>query len=300
MDAIIVKELTKKYQSHLAVDHISFSVGEGELFAFLGENGAGKSTTINMLSTVLSKTEGSAQIFGHALGKEDAAIREKIGIVFQGSVLDRKLTVAENLLTRGAYYGYSKKEIMARLEKFWKAFSLEEIWKQRYESLSGGQRRRVDIIRSLIHKPRLLFLDEPTTGLDPMSRKLVWDYVNYLRREEGLTIFLTTHYMEETADADHVVILDQGKIIAEGTPAQLKATHAKSRLLWYSARSAEADALLAGEEFEYLADHYVIFPRGNSTELLWRCREQMTDYEVLKGTMDDVFMALTGKELQHA
>lgn len=300
MDAIIVNELTKKYQDHLAVNRISFTVGEGELFAYLGENGAGKSTTINMLSTVLSKTSGEARVFGHTLGKEDAAIREKIGIVFQGSVLDRKLTVAENLLTRGAYYGYSKKEIMERLEKFWKAFSLEEIWKQRYESLSGGQRRRVDIIRALIHKPRLLFLDEPTTGLDPMSRKLVWDYVNYLRREEGLTIFLTTHYMEETADADHVVILDQGKIIAEGTPAQLKATHAKSRLLWYAEHSAEADAMLSGEEFEYLADHYVIFPSSNPTELLWRCREKMTDYEVLKGTMDDVFMALTGKELQHA
>lgn len=300
MDAIIVNELTKKYQDHLAVDHISFSVGEGELFAFLGENGAGKSTTINMLSTVLTKTEGSAKIFGHELGKEDDAIREKIGIVFQGSVLDRKLTVEENLLTRGSYYGYSKKEIMNRLERFWKPFSLDEIWKQRYESLSGGQRRRVDIIRSLIHKPRLLFLDEPTTGLDPMSRKVVWDYVNYLRREEGLSIFLTTHYMEETADADHVVILDQGHIIAEGTPAQLKATHARPRLLWYAERTAEADAMLRQEDYQYLADHYVIFPNGTPTELLWQYREKIKDYEVLKGTMDDVFMTLTGKELQHA
>ena len=300
MDAIIVNQLTKKYQEHLAVDHISFSVGEGELFAYLGENGAGKSTTINMLSTVLSKTSGEASIFGHALGKEDDAIREKIGIVFQGSVLDRKLTVAENLLTRGAYYGYTKKEIMERLQKFWEPFSLDEIWKQRYESLSGGQRRRVDIIRSLIHQPRLLFLDEPTTGLDPMSRKLVWDYVNYLRREEGLTIFLTTHYMEETTDADHVVILDQGRIIAEGTPAQLKDTYARPRLLWYVEHSPEADDLLSGEEYQYVADHYVIFPGGDPTQLLWRCRDQVKDYEVLKGTMDDVFMALTGKELQHA
>lgn len=300
MDAIIVNQLTKKYQDHLAVDHISFSVGEGELFAYLGENGAGKSTTINMLSTVLSKTSGEASIFGHTLGKEDDSIREKIGIVFQGSVLDRKLTVAENLLTRGAYYGYSKKEIMERLHKFWEPFSLGEIWKQRYENLSGGQRRRVDIIRSLIHQPRLLFLDEPTTGLDPMSRKLVWDYVNYLRREEGLTIFLTTHYMEETTDADHVVILDQGRIIAEGTPAQLKATYARPRLLWYAEHSPEADDLLSGEEYQYVADHYVIFPGSDPTQLLWRCRDHIKDYEVLKGTMDDVFMALTGKELQHA
>lgn len=300
MDAIIVNQLTKKYQDHLAVDHVSFTAKEGELFAYLGENGAGKSTTINMLSTVLSKTSGEARIFGHELGKEDAEIRKKIGIVFQGSVLDRKLTVAENLLTRGAYYGYSKKEIMERLQRFWKPFSLDEIWKQRYESLSGGQRRRVDIIRSLIHQPRLLFLDEPTTGLDPMSRKLVWDYVNFLRREEGLTIFLTTHYMEETADADHVVILDQGHIIAEGTPAQLKATHARQRILWYAEQSNEANAMLSGEEYQYLADHYVIFPQDDPTKLLWRFHDQLKDYEVLKGTMDDVFMALTGKELQHA
>lgn len=300
MNAITVSSLCKKYQEHVAVDHISFSVGEGELFAFLGENGAGKSTTINMLSTVLEKTSGEASIFGHELGKEDAAIRERIGIVFQGSVLDRKLTVSENLLTRGTYYGYNKSEIMKRLEKFWEPFSLGEIWKQKYESLSGGQRRRVDIIRALIHNPRLLFLDEPTTGLDPMSRKLVWDYVNYLRREEGLTIFLTTHYMEETANADHVVILDQGHIIAEGTPAQLKATHARPRLLWYAERSPEADALLADEEFQYQADHYIVFPNGNPTELIWRYRDKVKDYEVLKGTMDDVFMALTGKELQHA
>lgn len=300
MNAITVNQLCKKYQEHVAVDHISFSVDEGELFAFLGENGAGKSTTINMLSTVLKKNSGEASIFGHALGKEDAAIREKIGIVFQGSVLDRKLTVSENLLTRGAYYGYTKSEIMKRLEKFWEPFSLSEIWKQKYESLSGGQRRRVDIIRSLIHNPRLLFLDEPTTGLDPMSRKLVWDYVNFLRREEGLTIFLTTHYMEETVDADHVVILDQGHIIAEGTPAQLKAAHTRPRLLWYAEHSPEADAMLAGEEFQYQADHYIVYPNGDPTELLWKCRDQVKDYEVLKGTMDDVFMALTGKELQHA
>jgi len=298
--AIQVQNLRKNYKEREAVKDISFSVEEGELFAFLGENGAGKSTTIGMLSTTLEKTSGEAEIFGHLLGKEDAAIRESIGIVFQGSVLDQRLTVEENLMTRGSYYGYSKKEIRERLKKFWEPFSLAEIWKQRYDRLSGGQRRRVDIIRSLLHQPRLLFLDEPTTGLDPMSRKLVWDYVNYLRKEEGLTIFLTTHYMEETAEADHVVILDQGSIIAEGTPADLKKTYSRPRLLWYHEKDDAADALLLGKDAVYQADHYSITLTENPAQFLWQNANLIKDYEVLKGTMDDVFMALTGKELQHA
>ncbi len=300
MKAIQVQNLRKNYKEREAVKDISFSVEEGELFAFLGENGAGKSTTIGMLSTTLEKTSGEAEIFGHLLGKEDAAIRESIGIVFQGSVLDQRLTVEENLMTRGSYYGYSKKEIRERLKKFWEPFSLAEIWKQRYDRLSGGQRRRVDIIRSLLHQPRLLFLDEPTTGLDPMSRKLVWDYVNYLRKEEGLTIFLTTHYMEETAEADHVVILDQGSIIAEGTPADLKKTYSRPRLLWYHEKDDAADALLLGKDAVYQADHYSITLTENPAQFLWQNANLIKDYEVLKGTMDDVFMALTGKELQHA
>lgn len=300
MDAIKVENLRKKYKDREAVKGISFSVAEGELFAFLGENGAGKSTTIGMLSTTLEKTSGEARIFGHALGKEDAAIREHIGIVFQGSVLDRKLTVEENLMTRGSFYGYTKKEVRTRLQKFWEVFELNDIWKQRYEKLSGGQRRRVDVIRALLHEPKLLFLDEPTTGLDPMSRKLVWDYVNFLRKEEGLTIFLTTHYMEEASNADHVVVLDEGRIIAEDTPARLKERYANSKLLWYQEKNSEADALLRDVESEYESDHYRITLTGNPAEFLYQNRFVIKDYEVLKGTMDDVFMTLTGKELQHA
>ena len=235
MKIIEVKNLTKKYREHTAVDDISFEVEEGELFAFLGENGAGKSTTINMLTTILGKTGGEAFICGHELGKEDDEIRKVNGIVFQNSVLDKKLSVRENLLTRGSYYGLSRKEVLKRLEPFSERFEMKEIWDRRYEKLSGGQRRRVDIMRALINKPRILFLDEPTTGLDPKSRKLVWDYINYLRREYGMTIFLTTHYMEETRDADHVVILDQGKIVTSGPPAELKTRYAHSRLVWYTA-----------------------------------------------------------------
>ena len=178
MKIIEVTNLTKKYKEHTAVDGISFEVEEGELFAFLGENGAGKSTTINMLTTILEKTSGKVVIAGHELGKEDDEIRKVNGIVFQNSVLDKKLSVKDNLLTRGSYYGLSKKEVLKRLEPFSERFEMKDIWDRKYEKLSGGQRRRVDIMRALINNPKILFLDEPTTGLDPKSRKLVWDYIN--------------------------------------------------------------------------------------------------------------------------
>ena len=297
MDAIKVSGLKKSYGENMAVNDISFSVREGELFALLGENGAGKSTTINILCTILKKGAGEVQIMGHRLDSEDDAIRDSIGIVFQNSVLDAKLTVRENLLTRASYYGLTKAEALGRLEPYVQSFGLEEIWNRRYERLSGGQRRRVDIIRALINRPSVLFLDEPTTGLDPKSRRMVWEHVDALRREQGLTIFLTTHYMEETRDADNVVILDRGQIIAQGTPAELKRRYAHSRLLWYTERSTAAEELLKGFDRDYVADHYVVYFDGTATELLWRGRDLITDYEVIKGSMDDVFLNLTGKEL---
>ena len=299
MKIIEVKNLKKNYKNFTAVDGISFDVEEGELFAFLGENGAGKSTTINMLTTVLEKTDGQAFIAGHELGKEDDEIRKINGIVFQNSVLDKKLTVKENLLTRGSYYGLSKKEVLKRLEPFSEKFEMKDIWDRKYEKLSGGQRRRVDIMRALINNPRILFLDEPTTGLDPKSRKLVWDYINYLRKEHKMTIFLTTHYMEETRDADHVVILDKGKIVTNGTPAELKTRYAHSRLVWYTAKGEPAESLIQNisSKFVYDADHYNIETDRNLTEFIFEHREEIRDYEYVKGTMDDVFLNLTGKEL---
>ena len=299
MKIIEVKDLTKKYREHTAVDGISFDVEEGELYAFLGENGAGKSTTINMLTTVLQKTSGTAVICGHELGKEDDEIRKVNGIVFQNSVLDKKLTVRENLITRGSYYGLSKKQVEQRLEPFSERFEMKEIWNRRYDKLSGGQRRRVDIMRALINEPKILFLDEPTTGLDPKSRRLVWDYINYLRKEHGLTIFLTTHYMEETRDADRVLILDKGKIVTMGTPAELRTRYAHSKLVWYTAKSDKADALITkiSRKSIYDADHYNIETDDNITEFIYEHRDEIRDYEYIKGTMDDVFLALTGKEL---
>jgi len=300
MNAITVEGLTKKYKEHLAVDNISFEVKEGEFFAFLGENGAGKSTTINMLCTLLEKSGGSVKIFDYELGKEDDEIRNTIGIVFQNSVLDNKLTVKENLMTRGAYYGLSKKQIQERLNPFMDSFELAEIWNRKYEKLSGGQRRRVDIIRALINNPRILILDEPTTGLDPKSRKVVWDYIEYLRREKHMTIFLTTHYMEETKDADNVVILDKGHIIASGTPSELKSRYASSKLVWYTEDSKETRTLIAETDYSYDADHFNVKINSMSedvTGFLYKNRDLITDYEIIKGTMDDVFLNLTGKEL---
>ena len=297
MKAISVKGLVKKYKELPAVKGISFEVEEGELFAFLGENGAGKSTTINILSTILTKSSGEVTIFGHTLGKEDDAIRNDIGIVFQHSVLDGKLSVKENLYTRGAYYGLTKKETEERLLPFMDKFELGEIMNRKYEKLSGGQRRRVDIVRALINSPKILFLDEPTTGLDPKSRKIVWEYIDYLRREKKLTIFLTTHYMEETKDADRVVILDKGNIIAEGTPSELKTKYASSKLVWYAEHSDENSALLKGYSYTYDGDHYNVSFKDRITDFILNNRDRIVDLEIVKGSMDDVFLNLTGREL---
>ena len=295
-NAISVKDLKKNYKEHEAVKGISFDVKEGEFFAFLGENGAGKSTTINMLCTILSKTSGDVRIFGHKLGKEDDSIRNLIGIVFQNSVLDNKLTVKENLLTRGAYYGLNKKQVLERIKPFMESFELDEIWNRRYERLSGGQRRRVDIMRALIHDPKILFLDEPTTGLDPKSRMLVWEHIRRLKEEKNLTIFLTTHYMEETSDADNVVILDKGRIIAKGTPSTLKTDYASSHLVWYVDKNEKAEEVIEGYDWRYDSDHYTVDFKGSITELLYRNRDLIRDFEIKKGSMDDVFLNLTGKE----
>lgn len=296
MQAISVKNLKKCYKEHQAVKGISFEVEEGEFFAFLGENGAGKSTSINILCTILEKTDGDVTILGHKLGKDDDAIRDSIGIVFQNSVLDGKLTVCENIMTRGSYYGLSRAQIRKKIEEFWEPFELEEIWKRRYDRLSGGQRRRVDIVRALLNSPKILFLDEPTTGLDPKSRKIVWDYIDYLRHNKGMTIFLTTHYMEETAEADHVVILDKGEIIADGTVTSLKNKYTSSKLVWYAEETEENSALIAQYEHEYLIDHYNVYFSGNITEFIYKNCNTINDYEIIKGKMDDVFLHLTGKE----
>lgn len=297
MKAIRVENLVKNYKNVNAVKSISFDVNEGELFAFLGENGAGKSTTINILCTILKKTSGNVKIFDYELDKHDNEIRNTIGIVFQNSVLDSKLTVEENLLTRASYYGLNKKAALKRIEPFFKLFELEEIWKRKYESLSGGQRRRVDIVRALINEPKILFLDEPTTGLDPKSRSIVWEYINKLRSEKKLTIFLTTHYMEEVVNADRVVILDKGEIVENDTPANLKTKYTSTKLYWYTNESKENEDLIDNYDYKYEVDHYIINMESDDIRN-FIYKNKIESFEVFKGTMDDVFLKLTGKELQ--
>ncbi len=301
MEKIIeVKNLVKNYNDVKAVRDISFSVNKGEFFAFLGVNGAGKSTTINILCTVLEKTSGKVTIGGYDLDTEKHKIKNLIGIVFQNSVLDKQLTVKENLVLRASYYGYSKKETKERIAELTDIFELEEILNRRYAKLSGGQRRRVDIARALINKPEILFLDEPTTGLDPMTRSKVWEIIHNLRKETGLTVFLTTHYMDETADCDDVVIIDSGEISANDSPNMLKMQYAHNSLIWYTEKSENAEKLLQNEnlEFEYIADAYKIKLKNIeiATQLI-RKYDEINDYEVIKGNMDDVFLNVTGKRL---
>ena len=297
---IEVKNLVKDYGSVHAVRDISFSVEEGSFFAFLGINGAGKSTTINILCTVLEKTSGKITIGGYDLDKQKSKIKDLIGIVFQGSVLDNQLTVKENLVSRASFYGYSKKETNKRIDELKKIFGLDEIMNRRYSKLSGGQRRRVDVARALINRPKILFLDEPTTGLDPKTRIQVWDIIHNLRKETGLTVFLTTHYMEETVDCDNVVIIDSGKIVANDTPHNLKSNFAYNRLVWYTEESIEKESLLKSEnlEYEYTIDSYIIKIKdiSKATQLIKKY-DEINDYEVIKGNMDDVFLNVTGKRL---
>lgn len=229
MNIIQVNNLTKHYGTLTAVDHISFQLEQGTMLGFLGINGAGKSTAINMLSTLLHPDEGSATVCGHILGRDDQQIRRKIGIVYQQNVLDELLTVRENLMCRGLLHGITRTQARAQLDKLTNLLKLEDILKKRYQLLSGGQKRRCEIAAALMHTPQILFLDEPTTGLDPATRKDVWEIIETLRRDEQMTVFLTTHYMEEAANADRIIILDKGRIIDEGTPYELKDRHARDK-----------------------------------------------------------------------
>ena len=231
MDKIIeVKDLSKSYGTIHAVKGISFYVEKGKLFAFLGPNGAGKSTTIDIICTFLKKDSGSVVIDGLELGKDDNAIRSKIGAVFQDGLLDNLLTVEENLIIRGGLYKKDKTELKQAVKETAELMGITDLLKRPYGKLSGGQRRRCDIARALINKPQILFLDEPTTGLDPQTRKSVWEIVQKIQKTNNMTLFLTTHYMEEAAEADYVIIIDEGKISAKGTPSYLKETYAKDKL----------------------------------------------------------------------
>ncbi|HCC34600.1 MAG TPA: ABC transporter [Ruminococcaceae bacterium] len=303
MEKIIeVSGFKKSYGDVKAVDGIDFYAEQGKLFAFLGPNGAGKSTTIDILCTLLEADSGTAEIDGHTVGKEDAEIRSAIGVVFQDNMLDALLTVKENLLTRGSFYRASKKELVRSVEKAMKVTGISELAGRRYGKLSGGQKRRADIARALVHTPKILFLDEPTTGLDPQTRKNIWDTVRGLQLETGMTVFLTTHYMEEAAEADYVIVIDGGKIAAKGTPAELKARYSSDRLVMRSDNPKGLEEVLTRSGFSFKRENGTVTAALENTlqaiPILESCGEFVNHIEVLSGSMDDVFIGITGKEIR--
>lgn len=306
-EAIIkVKNLKKYFGDVKAVNDISFQVGRGELFGFLGINGAGKSTTINMLCTVFGSTAGEIEVCGFKAGREDEQIRKKIGVVYQNNCLDDRLTVKENLFIRGALYEKNSRKLSQNISRLCELLELEDVYGRRFSKLSGGQKRRCEIARALINTPEIMFLDEPTTGLDPATRKKVWQCLDRLRREENMTVFLTTHYMEEAAKASHIAVIDGGVLKEYGTPFSLKETYAKDRLKLMP-KQGESENLIKcltekeiacrqKEEFLVidLSDSMAALPVLNAVE------EMIAGFEVVQGSMDDVFLNITGKKLSQA
>ena len=297
-DMICITHLQKRFGDIHAVNDLTFRVREGELFAFLGVNGAGKSTTINILCGQLPRDGGTVEICGMRPEEHPEAVRRCLGVVFQNSALDRELTVWENLESRAALYGIRGAAFRQRLYELAQQLDFETLLKRPLGKLSGGQRRRIDIARALLHDPRILILDEPTIGLDPQTRTLLWRVIGEMRRQKGLTVFLTTHYMEEAADADNVVILEHGQIVAEGTPLTLKNTYTGDFITLYGATEAEVKMLQAPYTALPGAFRVSVPSTQAATDMILRHPEVFRDYEIVKGKMDDVFLAVTGRKLE--
>ena len=294
---IEISHLYKSFKDVKAVVDLSFCVKKGELFAFLGINGAGKSTTISIICDRLKKDSGSVKINGVELESQGLSVKKDLGVVFQNCALDKALSVKDNLQSRAALYGITGEVFAKRIEELDALLDISSLLKRPLGKLSGGQRRRVDIARALLHHPKILILDEPTTGLDPQTRKTLWQVISSLREKDGLTVFLTTHYMEEAAEADYVVIIDSGHIVAEGTPLELKNRYTGDFVTIYGTDEEKVKSL--GLEYEKVADGYRIglSDTKKATELIVRYPEVFEDYEVVKGKMDDVFLSVTGKKL---
>lgn len=293
---IEIKNLDKSFQDVHAVDDLSLVVKEGELFAFLGVNGAGKSTTISIMCGTLSKDGGTVIIDGMNVDNDMKNITKEIGVVYQTSALDAKLSVKDNLTSRASLYGITGKAAKERIAALSEMLDFKELLPRTFEKLSGGQKRRVDVARALIHNPKILILDEPTTGLDPEARKLIWNVVTNLRKSRNMTVFLTTHYMEEAADADYVVILDKGKIAAEGTPLSLKNEYTDDFVTIYNAEEEKVKAL--GLSYEKIRDAFRVSVKdtAEARDLIMKTPALFTDFEITKGKMDDVFLSVTGKK----
>ena len=276
---IEVKNLVKSYGDVHAVKGINFKVKEGSLFSFLGTNGAGKSTTINVLTTLLKQTSGTVTIDGYDIKKDPDKVRNLIGVVFQDSIMDKMLTVEENLLVRGSFYGFKGDKLREAVAKVTAVTKSAEFAKQRYGTLSGGQRRKTDIARALINTPKILFLDEPTTGLDPKTRQDVWELIRDLQKETGMTVFLTTHYMEEAAESDNIVVIHKGEIKAQGTPEELKTNYCTD-LLKITTKTGVRQA-------------YKIAKTTDALPIIDQQRHDIAHIEIISGTLDDVFLNLT-------
>ncbi len=303
MEKIIeIDKLHKSYGEIKAVNGISFYVETGKLFAFLGPNGAGKSTTIDTICTFLKPDSGSVIVDGNVLGEDDDAIRRIIGAVFQDGLLDRLLTVEENLRYRAMLYGFKGKKLQALIERAAELAGVTELMKRPYGKLSGGQRRRCDIARALVNTPKVLFLDEPTTGLDPQTRKNVWDTIQKLQKNSGMTVFLTTHYMEEAAGADYVIVIDNGEIAAKGTPSELREKYASDKLSVICSDTDKVTCILKENKLKYTckADRVVvnISKTMDALPLIELVKPHITGFEVTAGTMDDAFIGITGRELR--
>ena len=300
--AIRVENLVKTFKDVRAVDGVSFEAKEGELFAFLGENGAGKSTSISVICGLLKKDGGKVTVAGRDIDEDDT-VKSEIGVVFQASVLDKALSARDNLTYRAALYGVVGEACKNRIEELNALLDFGEFIDRPLAKLSGGQKRKIDIARALVNRPKILILDEPTTGLDPQTRKTVWSVVEKLRREEKMTVFLTTHYMEEAAKADYVVILDHGKVAAEGTPRQLKNAYTGDFIVAYGAKRAAFEAAFGSETAEKIREipdglKIAVKDTAEAAKMIAAHPELFRDFEVQKGNMDDVFLAVTGKTLK--
>lgn len=295
---IEINNLDKSFQDVHAVNDLSLRVKEGELFAFLGVNGAGKSTTISIMCGMLAKDGGKVFIDGKDVDKDMREITKELGVMFQNTVLDAKLSVKDNLTSRAALYGITGKEAKQRIAHLAELLEFKDILNRTFGKLSGGQKRRVDVARALLNNPKILILDEPTTGLDPEARKALWSVVTTLRKNQNMTVFLTTHYMEEAADADYVVILDSGKISAEGTPLELKNNYTGDFVTIYNVDEDKIKAL--GLPYENIRDAVRIAVKNTeeARDLIVKHPDLFTDFEITKGKMDDVFLAVTGKKLE--
>lgn len=297
---IEVNGLKKSYGNLEAVRGIDFYVEAGKLFAFLGPNGAGKSTTIDVLCTLLKPTAGTVTVDGHPLEQEDEAIRNSIGVVFQGSVLDPLLTVRENLMVRASFYKMDKQERKAAVREAAITADVMEFIDRPYGKLSGGQRRRADIARALVHTPKILFLDEPTTGLDPKTKESVWQTVFQLQKRTGMTIFLTTHYMEEAAEADYIILINHGLIAAKGTPYELKQQYSSDRLRMMPKNRESLQKVLQDYNLPFEEKKGIFTANLTATvaaiPVLQQAQPYLENFEVIHGTMEDVFLSITGGE----